>query len=126
MKLFDAFELNKELINQTEFVDVYSVKYNDKDYKIIITKKVANKKTVIYFIDKTIYWEQLPLFPRLAGRTYNRVPIYKFDGKISNTIFVVKGSPLGDEGLDDGIFRSYKRYDDNFVNCITYKKFKQI
>ena len=87
MKLFDAFELNKELINQTEFVDVYSVKYNDKDYKIIITKKVANKKTVIYFIDKTIYWEQLPLFPRLAGRTYNRVPIYKFDGKISNTIY---------------------------------------
>ena len=126
MKLFDAFMQNGVLVEQTEFVDVYSVKYNDKEYKIIIPKKVANKRTIICFRDRIVYWEQLPLFPRLAGKTYNRVPIYKFDGKISNTIFVVKGSPLGDEGLDDGIFRSYKRYDDNFVNCITYKRFKQM
>jgi len=127
MKLFDAFEENGVLVDQTEFVDVYSVKWKDKEYKIIIPKRVANKRTVIYFVDKTVYWEQLSRFPRLAGKGYNnRVPIYKFNGKIFNTLFVVKGTPLGDEGLDDGIFRSSKRFDDNFVNCITYKKFKQM
>ena len=53
--------------------------------------------------------------------------IYKFNSeKNKNTLFVVKGNPRGDEGLDNGIFRSFKKYDENCVNCITYNKFKQI
>ncbi len=127
MKLFNSFNENKELINQTEFVNVFSVKCDDKAYTIIIPRKIANKKTIIHFIDNTIYWEQIPCFPRLAGRQYgDRVPIYKFDGKTLNTIFVVKGIPLSNEGLDNGIFRSSKKYDENFVNCMTYKKFKEM
>ncbi len=128
MKLFDSFKENKELINQTEFVNVYSVKCDDKAYTIIIPRKIANKKTIIHFIDNTIYWEQTPRFPRLAGRQFgDRIPIYKFDsGKVLNTLFVVKKTPLGDEGLDNGIFRSSKKYDENFVNCMTYKKFKEM
>ena len=127
MKLFNSFKLNKELIIKTEFVNVYSVKCDEKEYTIIIPKKVANKYTIIHFIDNTICWEQVPRFPKLAGRRYgNKIPIYKFDGKILNTIFVFKGNPGGDEGLDNGIFRSSKKYDENFVNCITYKKFKEM
>ena len=128
MKLFNSFKENKELINETEFVNVYSVKCDAKEYTIIIPKKRANNQTIIYFSDNTIYWEQVPRFPRLAGRQYgDRIPIYKFDGeKCLNTIFVVKGTPLGDEGLDNGIFRSSKKYDENYVNCMTYKKFKEM
>ena len=128
MKLFNSFKANKELINQTEFVNVYSVKCDEKNYTIIIPRKIANNKTIIHFIDNTICWEQIPRFPRLAGRQYgDRITIYKFDGeKCLNTIFVVKGTPLGDEGLDNGIFRSSKKYDENYVNCITYKKFKEM
>ena len=128
MKLFNSFKENKELINETEFVNVYSVKCDAKEYTIIIPKKRANNQTIIYFSDNTIYWEQVPRFPRLAGRQYgDRIPIYKFDDeKCLNTIFVVKGTPLGDEGLDNGIFRSSKKYDENYVNCITYKKFKEM
>ena len=127
MKLFNSFKTNKELINQTEFVNVYSVKCDDKACTIIIPRKIANKKTIIHFIDNTIYWEQVPRFPRLAGKQYgDRIPIYKFDEKVLNTIFVLKGNPLGDEGLDNGIFKSFKKYDENCVNCITYKKFKEI
>ena len=128
MKLFNSFKANKELINQTEFVNVYSVKCDEKNYTIIIPRKIANNKTIIHFIDNTICWEQIPRFPRLAGRQYgDRIPIYKFDDeKCLNTIFVVKGTPLGDEGLDNGIFRSSKKYDENYVNCITYKKFKEM
>ena len=127
MNLFNSFKSNKELIIQTEFVNVYSVKCDEKEYIIIIPRKVANRHTIIHFIDNTISWEQVPRFWRLAGRRYgDKIPIYKFDGKISNTIFVLKGNPGGDEGLDDGIFRSSKKYDENFVNCITYKKFKSM
>lgn len=127
MKLFDSFKSSKELIDQTEFVNVFSVKCDDKEYTIIIPRKIANKKTIIHFIDNTIYWEQIPRFPRLAGRQYgDRIPIYKFDEKVLNTLFVLKGNPLGDEGLDNGIFRSLKKSDENFVNCMTYKKFKEM
>ena len=128
MKLFNSFKEDKQLINQTEFVNVYSVKCDDKEYTIIIPRERANKKTIIHFIDNTICWEQIPRFPRLAGRQYgDRIPIYKFDdNKFLNTIFVLKGVPLGDEGLDNGIFRSSKKYDENYVNCITYKKFKEM
>ena len=127
MKLFNSFKENKELINETEFVNVYSVKCDAKEYTIIIPKKRANNQTIIYFSDNTIYWEQVPRFPKLAGNHGDRIPIYKFDDeKCLNTIFVVKGTPLGDEGLDNGIFRSSKKYDENYVNCITYKKFKEM
>ena len=128
MKLFNSFKENKQLINQTEFVNVYSVICDEKEYTIIIPKKRANKKIMIYFIDSTVYWEQIPIIIRGSGYIpgKDKIPIYKFDGKVLNTLFVVKGTPLGDEGLDNGIFRSFKKYDENCINCITYKKFKQI
>ncbi len=128
MKMFDCFKLSKELIDETEFVKVYKLVYDEKEYKIIITKRFANKRTVIYFMDGTIYWEQSPLLRRGSGYISgkDRIPIYKFDGKVLNTLFLVKGTPGGDEGLDNGIFVSSKRYDENFVNCMTYKKFKKM
>ena len=130
MKLFNTFKENKQLINQTEFVNVYSVLHEGKEYTIIVTRKIANKLTIIKFVDNTVYWEQLPLFWRISGKGYmcgDKIPIYKFNSeKNKNTLFVVKGNPRGDEGLDNGIFRSFKKYDENCVNCITYNKFKQM
>lgn len=127
MKIFECFKRSKELIDETEFVKVYKLIYGEKDYKIIITKRAANKHTVIHFINNTVCWEQIPRLPRLAGRQYgDKIPIYKFTDKPVNTIFVLKGILLADEGLDDGIFRSIKKYDENYVNCMTYKKFKEM
>ena len=129
MKIFNCFKLSKQLIEETAFVKVYKLLYNDKEYKIIVTKKIANKGTLLRFIDDTVYWQQihrLPIFLFYGDKT----PVYKFDvdytGKISNTFFVVKGAPLGEEGLDSGIFRSPKKYDENFVNVMTYKRFKNL
>ena len=127
MKLFDAFKKAKELIGESEFVKVYKTVCDEKEYRIIIAKKYANKHTIIHFIDNTICWEQIPRFLRFGGIQHgDKIPIYKFEGKVLNTLFVVKGMPGGDEGLDNGIFRSPKRYDENFVNCMTYKKFKKM
>ena len=127
MKIFECFKLSRELIDETEFVKVYKLICEEKEYKIILTKWSANKHTVIHFIDNTVCWEQIPRLFRLAGRQYgDKIPIYKFTDKPVNTIFVLKGIPLADEGLDDGIFRSRKKYDENFVKCMTYKKFKEM
>lgn len=128
MKLFDVFKNNKTVLEKTQYVKVYKVQYENKDYKIIVPRKMANKRTVIYFIDDTIYWEQIPFNWRLVGsQRGDKKPIYKFSGeKIRNTLFIVKGNPFADEGLDNGIFRSAKKYDENFVNCISYKKFKDM
>ena len=104
MKLFNSFKENKLLINQTEFVNVYSVKCDDKVYTIIIPRERANKKTIIHFIDNTICWEQIPRFPKLAGKQYGgRIPIYKFDEKVLNTLFFFFWNSLGDVGLDKRI-----------------------
>ena len=127
MKRFECFKRSKELIDVTDFVKIYKLVCDEKEYQIILTKRIANKRTVIHFIDHTILWEQTPWLPRLAGRYYgDKIPIYKFTDKPVNTIFVLKGAPLADEGLDDGIFRSPKRYDENYVNCMTYKRFRKM
>ena len=128
MKLFDCFKHSKKLINKTRFIKVYKLNCEEKEYTIILARKRANKRTIIYFIDDTIFWEQIPFNWRLAGSTSgDKKPIYKFGcEKIRNTLFIVKGIPFADEGLDNGIFRSFKKYDENFVNCISYKKFKDM
>ena len=127
MKIFEQFKISKQLIEKTRFTKVYKCVSDNKEYKIILTKKFANKHTIIHFAEDSIYWEQIPRFWRLSGsKRGKKILIYKFDEKVLNTIFVVKGTPLGDEGLDNGIFRSLKKYDENFVNCTTYKKFKNM
>ena len=94
MKLFDAFKSSKTLVMKTELIKEYSGNYNNKEYKIIVPIKRANKHTIIHFIDKTIYWEQIPRFPKLAGRQYGeKIPIYKFTGEIFlNTLYHKKFS----------------------------------
>ena len=127
MKLFESFQANKELLLKTKYIKAYSVKCNDKEYTIILTRKVANKRTSLYFIDSTIYWKQRPRFLNRTGYRGERIAICKFDTQnIANTLFVVRGTPLHDEGLDNGIFRSTKKYDEKFVNCMTYDQFMQM
>ena len=127
MGLYACFNANKELQLQTKYINAYSVQWNGKEYTIIVPRKIANKRTYYFFQDNTIFWMQIPRFPRLTGPYGEMIPICKFNSdKIANTLFVVRGTPLGDEGLDNGIFRSSRKYDENFVNCISYEKFKKM
>lgn len=127
MKLFESFQTNKELLLKTKYIKAYSVKCNEKEYTVIVTRKIANKRTSLYFIDSTIYWKQRPLFLNRTGYLGEKIAICKFDTQnIANTLFVVRGTPLHDEGLDNGIFRSIKNYDEKFVNCLTYNQFRQM
>ena len=127
MNLFESFQSNKELLLRTKYIDAYSVQCKDQEYTVIVTRKFANKRTSLYFIDNTIYWKQRPRFLNRAGYRGEQIAICKFDTQnIANTLFIVRGAPLHDEGLDNGIFRSIKNYDEKFVNCLTYNQFRKM
>lgn len=127
MKLFEQFKKTKQLLDETEFVRVYKCISHNKEYRIVITKKRANFRSVIHCIDNYIAWEQVPFFFPQIVVCGDRVPIYKFsEDKNVVTVFVVKGEPKGISGLDVGMFRSANRFDGSCVNVMSYSRFKEI
>ncbi len=126
MKIFEQFTKTKPITMETEFVKIYKLSHNNKDYEIIIPKRTANRHSIIHCIDDYIAWEQAPLFPRLVGRIRGiKTPICKFAPKKDcATIFVIKGKPNGITGLDDGIFRSALKFDKEHINVMTLASLK--
>lgn len=111
---------------ETSYVKVYKFLADDKNYKIIVANRKANRRSVIHCVEDRIEWEQFPLLPRIwAGRLGDKLPIYKFEKPKNETvIFLIKGEPRGVIGLDDGLFRGVKKFDSDFVNVMAYKYFK--
>ena len=132
MSVYNDFRNAKAPVKETEFVREYDFVSDGVVYRVIITKKRAGRHSVIHCTDNRIEWEQLPVFPRISGRMNgDRVPVYKFDGGVNGndkkvTLFVIKGNPNGICGLDDGIFRSAKKFDTDFINVMSYGRFKEL
>ena len=129
-KIYTRF---KELINQSRkdwFTDkIGLVKFEDdnKKYEIYFTRKRANRYSIIHCKNNTIEWEQFPVLPRIAGRRYGiREPIIKLaPSKDCIRIFVIMGKPNSIIGLDEGIFRSTHKYDENYINVMSESRFKE-
>ncbi len=130
MKIFEQFKKLKSCDEETKHLKIYKLTQSGKDYKIILTKKSANRFTIFHCVDDTILLEQVPRFYRLAGKfpgTGDRLSIYKFQNNNNCvTIFVIKGKPNGITGLDDGIFRSASKFDENLINIMTLRNFKTL
>ena len=128
MSLYELFRNKAKLCEETEFIKVYRIMAKDKEYKVVLTKKRANGHTVIHCEHNCIKWEQVPLFPRFAGRNYgDKVPIYTaIPEKTCVTVFVVCGKPNGFVGLDDGYFRCAGNFDERCINVMSYHRFKQM
>ncbi len=128
MKLFEQFKISKQLTQETKFVKVYKCVSNDKEYKIIITKKFANRHTIIHCTDDRIVWEQIPALINWGGKMPGkRETLYKFvQDKNSVILFVIKGKPNGITGLDDGVFRCANNFDGNYINVMSFGRFKQL
>ena len=76
MTIYQRFKTTAPLCEETDFVKVYRVAAEDTEYKVVVTKKRANGHTVVHCENNRILWEQVPLFPRFAGRNYgDKVPI---------------------------------------------------
>ena len=109
-------------------IKLVSFELNGKKYEIYFPKKRANRFSIIHCINNAIEWEQFPLLPRIAGRMYGlRVPMIRLTpDKDSIKIFVIMGKPRMITGLDDGIFRSIHKYDENYINVRSEARFKEI
>ena len=123
--LFKAYATQQE---ETEFLKIYRMTAEGTDYKVVITKKRANNHTVIHCAHNRIAWEQVPLFPRIAGRNYGeKVSIYTaVPDKSCVTIFVVRGNPNGFVGLDEGVFRCANRFEARSINVMSYRRFMEL
>jgi hypothetical protein len=106
------------------------VKYceNGKNYEIYFTKRRANKRTFIYCEENTIVWEQLPLLAMSWGSVFGKRRVLMTIAPVKDVvrIVVIMGKPNCITGLDDGIFRSVHKYDENYVNVMSVSRFKKI
>ena len=129
--LYDQFKQNaRSPVTDCPFDKVRLVKLtcDGKNYEIYFTKKRANKYSVIHCVGKTVEWEQVPVLPRIVGRLYGlRVPIVTLSpSKDCVRIVVIKGKPNCIAGLDDGIFRSARKYDEGYINVMSQARFKEL
>ncbi len=128
MLLYELFKNKAKLREETEFVKVYRMTADGKEYKVVLTKQKANSHTVIHCEHNRVKWEQVSLFPRFAGRNYgDKVPIYTaIPEKICVILFVVRGKPNGFVGLDDGAFRCADNFDERCINVMSFQRFKKL
>ena len=112
----------------TDKVGLVKLEYGNKKYEIYFTRKRANKYSIIHCKNNTIEWEQFPVLPRIMGRRYGeREPIITLaPSKECVRIFVIMGKPNSIIGLDDGIFRSVHKYDENYINVMSEARFKEL
>ena len=103
--------------------------HEDVTYRVIITRKRANKLSLIRCVNSAILWEQIPLLylrynERGRGDVIDNISV-SVDKNIV-TLFVVKGKPRSIWGLDEGVFRSAKYMDASYINVMSEKKFKEL
>ena len=98
-------------------------------YRVVVTKKRANKLSLIRCVNSTVVWEQIPFFylrynERGRGDVIDNIPV-TID-KNTVTLFIIKGRPRDIWGLDEGIFRSAKNLDPSYINIMSKNKFKEL
>ena len=130
-KIYARFKELKKECPRNWFIDkIGLVKFEDdnKKYEIYFTRKRANRYSIIHCKNNTIEWEQFPVLPRIAGRRYGiREPIINLaPSKDCIRIFVIMGKPNSIIGLDEGIFRSIHKYDENYINVMSKARFKAL
>ena len=98
-------------------------------YRVILTRKRANRLTLIRCENNTVVWVQRPLFHLRApdcrrGFVRDRIPVSV--DKACVTLFVIKGKPREILGLDEGSFRSANAFDPAYVNLMSEKRFQTL
>lgn len=129
LSLYDAYCHTAVKTEENANVILSDVGYGGKKYWIYVTKKKADKLTVITCRNNTVLWGQMPILPRLTGTQF-LVPVDIFIERVRTardrtTVFVISGKPGSIEGLDDGIFRSARHPGgEGFVNVMSEAAFK--
>ncbi len=128
-ELYKAFLNNRKNAVSDENTSVVLFDYKEHPYRVIMTRKRATRLSLIRCAARSVVWEQIPFLylrynERGRGEVIQNIPV-AID-KSCVTVFVVKGKPRSIWGLDEGIFRSANKFDKNFVNVMSEKRFKRI
>ena len=128
-ELYNAYLSNRKNALRVDNTSTVEFEYCGENYRVIMTRKRANKLSLIRCSGRTIAWEQIPFLylrynERGRGDVISNIPVSVDKKRV--TIFVIKGKPRSIWGLDEGIFRSANKFDKNFVNVMSEKRFKRI
>ncbi len=127
--LYKAYLVNKRNSENAPKTTEITFEHAGTMYRVIMTKKRANRLTVIRCMNNTVVWEQIPLLcllnnARGEGEAIDSIPVAV--NKEYVTLFVIKGKPGRIEGLDEGIFRSAGNFDAACINLMSEKKFRHL
>lgn len=127
--LYKAYSVNKRKSEKAPQTTAVTFEQSGTTYRVIMTKKRANKLSVIRCMNNTVVWEQTPLLcllnnTRGEGEVIDSIPVAV--NKEYVTLFVIKGRPGRIEGLDEGIFRSAGTIDSACINLMSEKKFREL
>ena len=130
-EIYKSFTAAKKASQQNcifDNVNLVKFEHNSKNYEIYLTKKHANKYSFIHCKNNTIEWEQFPVLPRLLGtsRGYTTPLITLTSPSNCVKIVVISGKPNCITGLDEGIFRSVHKYDENHINVMSSERFREL
>ena len=126
-ELYNAYLSNRKNALRVDNTSTVEFEYGGENYRVIMTRKRANKLSLIRCSGRAIAWEQIPFLylrynERGRGDVIANIPV-GVDKKCV-TIFVIKGKPRSIWGLDEGNFRSANKFDKDFVNVMSEKRFK--
>lgn len=126
-ELYKAYLTNRK--NEVSDKSTKTVTFEHKGvlYRIITTKRRANRRSLIRCLNNDVVWEQIPLLylhdnERGRGKVIDSIPV-DIDKKFV-TFFVIKGRPQSILGLDEGMFRSAKHFDPSYITLMSERKFK--
>ena len=127
--LYKAYSVNKRKSEKAPGTTAVTFEQAGTTYRVIMTKKRANRLTVIRCMNNTVVWEQIPLLcllnnARGEGEVINSIPVSLNQEYV--TLFVIKGRPGRIEGLDEGIFRSAGNFDAACINLMSENKFRHL
>lgn len=106
--------INSSIKEETEYLNIYYLHTEERVYKIIFTKRKANKRAKIHCTGNQIIWEHMYPLGRspLSVKTNICQPSSVIDINMF-CVFVISGKPDIICGLDDGIFLSSRRLNIN-------------
>ena len=127
--VYDAYKKFGKKIDETEFLNKYEFTYKDRHFVAYVTKRRADKRTIIECVNNDIKWRQISKTPRLDGTGMQHGTTSLFarlsPEKGAVNLFIISGKAGDIRGLDDGIFRSARRYGgEGYINLMSEAVFK--
>ena len=125
----DAFRASAVLVEEQEFIRIFSLEWNEREYRVFCPKSKTTKLTEIECRGNTVIFRKKPWngwLTGLRGQTMEwfRFQIPAFDPNI-RFLLLIPGIPGVIQGLDEGIFNScHKPPENGKISVMTQRAFK--